>query len=90
MEEKYEVNGKMCDAVKVDMYGLSLMIIKGARGFLACGYINIAAAEKFNQAGAIVGGVKNYGDMIKAKVSAVSPLARSMGVSEGMSGLENI
>jgi uncharacterized protein YunC (DUF1805 family) len=37
---------------------------------------------------AIVSGVKNYDDMLKAEVKAVSAAAAALGVAAGMSGKE--
>lgn len=84
--EKLKIEGAEFDAVKIDMYGSALMIIKGSKGFLACGYINIETAEKLSHACAIVRGVKDFGDMLAAKVCAVSSAARALGVEEGISG----
>lgn len=86
MEEKYEINGKTYSAVKVDMFGVSLMIIKARSGFLACGYVNIELAEKLGHAGAIVSGVKCFDDMAKASIKACSSEASKKGVEIGMSG----
>ena len=86
--EKLNIEGAEFDAVKIDMYGSALMIIKGSKGFLACGYINADTAEKLSHACAIVRGVKDFGDMLSAKVCAVSSAARALGVEEGICGAE--
>jgi len=65
-----------------------LLIIKGARGVLGCGYLNIEAFNRGGEAGAIVRGVNSYEDMLKAKVVAVSEAARSLGAEAGMTGEE--
>ena len=86
--EKLNLGDLEFDAVKVDMYGAALMIIKGSKGFLACGYINVETAEKLSHACAIVKGVKNFADMAEAKVCAASSAALALGVKEGMSGAD--
>jgi uncharacterized protein YunC (DUF1805 family) len=63
-----------------------LLLIKGAKGILACGYLNIETFNKTGEAAAIVTGVKTYEDMVKAKVIAVSNAARAAGIEIGMSG----
>jgi uncharacterized protein YunC (DUF1805 family) len=68
--------------------GLPLLIIKGSKGFLACGYINVETCDKTGEACAIVSGVKNHDDMLNAEVKAVSVAAEKLGVRLGMRGEE--
>ncbi|MEO5803876.1 MAG: DUF1805 domain-containing protein [Verrucomicrobiota bacterium] len=63
-----------------------LLLIKGAKGILACGYLNIETFNKTGEAAAIVSGVRTHEDMSKAKVIAVSNAARSIGIELGMTG----
>ena len=52
------------------MFGIKILLIKAGKGALGCGYINMAAAEKFNHALAIVSGVASYEDMLAAEVKS--------------------
>jgi uncharacterized protein YunC (DUF1805 family) len=65
-----------------------LLIARGAKGMLACGYINPATCEKTGEACAIVTGVKSFDDMLEAEVIAVSEAAQILGVEVGQSGRE--
>jgi len=67
---------------------LPLLIIKGSRGFLGCGYINLETCDKTGEACAIVTGVKAHDDMLDAEVKAVSTEAARLGVRVGMKGKE--
>ena len=67
---------------------LPLLIIKGSKGFLGCGYINVEACNKTGEACAIVTAVNNYDAMLAAKVTAVSTEAARLGVQVGMKGEE--
>jgi len=67
---------------------LPLLIIKGARGFLACGYINCETCNKTGEACAIVTGVKTHDEMLHAEVKAVSTEAAKLGARIGMKGKE--
>ena len=86
--EKILVEDKAMMAGSMDMYGVKILLITSGKGALGCGYINLAAAEKFGHALAIVSGVKTYEDMLNAEVKAVSPAAAAAGVKPGMSGRE--
>ena len=68
--------------------GLPLLIIKGAKGFLACGYINVETCNKTGEACAIVTGVKTHDEMLHAEVKAASAAAERLGVRVGMKGKE--
>ena len=66
----------------------SILLIRGGKGMLGCGYFSLEAADKFGDALAIVSGVSNYDNMLAAAVKAVSPEAAALGVKCGMSGRE--
>ena len=68
--------------------GLPLLVIKGSRGFLACGYINVETCNKTGEACGIVTGVKTHDEMVSAEVTAVSHEAEKLGVRVGMQGEE--
>jgi uncharacterized protein YunC (DUF1805 family) len=67
---------------------LPLLIVKGSKGFLACGYIAVDTCNKTGEACAIVSGVKTHDDMLEMEVKAVSEKAASMGARTGMKGRE--
>lgn len=64
------------------------VMIIGRIGFVACGFINIDAAERFNVAAAMISGVKSYDDMLNAEVKAATSKAQSLGLKVGMKGKE--
>ena len=68
--------------------GLPLLVIKGSKGFLGCGYINVETCDKTGEACGIVAGVKTHDVMLSAEVKAVSIEADKLGVRVGMKGEE--
>jgi len=67
---------------------LPLLIIRGSRGFLGCGYINVSVCDRTGEACAIVTGVKTHEDMLDADVKSVSTEAERLGIRVGMKGRE--
>lgn len=65
-----------------------LLVISGAHGVLACGYLNVATFDKLEEAGAIVTGVSSFEEMLDATLVAVSQAAQKLGLAEGMTGRE--
>ncbi len=70
---------------KIDLK-LPLLIVKGAKGFLACGYISVETCAKTEEACAIVSGVKTQEDMLSKEVKGVSPNEERLGIKVGMIG----
>ena len=65
-----------------------ILIIAADRGFLGCGYINVAAANRVGDICAIVTGVKTPEDMLEAHVVDMSEKAAELGIKKGMIGTE--
>ena len=86
--EKLDIDGKEAEGVSVFTGNVYVLLIKAAKGFLGCGYFNIDAANKFDDAAAIVTGVKTFDDMLDAAVVKVSEKAASLGIKQGMTGKE--
>lgn len=89
MADQLTVDGKKFEGLSYSLGDKApLLILKGSRGYLACGYISIATAERLNDVGVIVRGVKTFHDMLEAKVQEVSSEADKLGVKVGMTGRE--
>lgn len=86
--EKLSLGANEFEAYRIPTVNSAILFIKGTKGFLACGYFNIETAEKLGESVAIVTGVKNFDDMLRAEVRKISTAAASAGVKPGMSGLE--
>jgi uncharacterized protein YunC (DUF1805 family) len=69
---------------------LPLLVIRGSRGVLACGYLNVETFNKTGELGAIVTGVKDFDEMLAAKVVSVSRAAAQAGMKAGMTGGEAV
>ena len=82
------INAQTLDAVAFPTEHSVVLMIRGKKGLLGCGYLSVATADKTGDAVAIVSGVKNYDDMLKAEVKAVSAPAAALGVAAGMTGKE--
>jgi len=61
-----------------------LLLIKGSRGFIMCGYLNISVADRLGLAAARVVGVRTVEDMLEKNIVEVTAKARELGIKEGM------
>lgn len=65
-----------------------LLLLKGSRGVLACGYLSVEALDWQGDAAAIVRGVEDFDAMLQAEVREVTRAAAALGVRPGMRGAE--
>lgn len=64
----------------------NLVLVLTKKGFVMCGYLNIATADKLGDVAAVVRGIKTVDDLLKAKVQEVSEAAKKIGIELGMTG----
>ncbi len=76
--------GKKFFGIKVDLGNAPLLIIKGERGYVMCGYLNINVAEKLGDIAAMVRGVKTIDEILDKEIYAVTSKAKELGIREGM------
>ncbi len=61
-----------------------LILIRGDKGFVMCGYLNIDVAEKLGIPAVRVSGVKNIDEMLEKTISEVTSKAMEIGIKPGM------
>ena len=79
-----DVAGVKFHGLKVEFDDIPpLLLLKGGKGFVMCGYLNIEAAEKVGSAAAIVSGVNSFEDVLNAEIKAVTTKAKGLGLETG-------
>lgn len=79
--EKIDVNGVSFLGLKAELKDLPpLLLIKGEKGFIMCGYLNIEVAEKLGATAAVVSGVKSFDDVLNAEIKVVTTKAKALGL----------
>ncbi|MBZ3935799.1 YunC family protein [Methanimicrococcus blatticola] len=85
--EKLNIDGKEFDAYSISLDPAPFLLIRAAgKSFLACGFLDINAADTLSSCAAKVKGVKTFDDMMAAEVVAVTKEAEKKGVKVGMTG----
>ncbi len=83
--DKFKFDGKSFQGVKSTIPGgPPLLLIKGEKGFVMCGYLSAEVAERVGLAAAIVSGVKSFEDVLNAEVKVATSKAKELGVEPGM------
>ena len=84
--EQIDFEGNILEGYAIPTGNTALLLIKAKNGFLGCGYVSLETAERVGDAAVIVSGVKNFDDMLAAKVKAMSSAAAARGVTAEMTG----
>lgn len=82
--DKIIVNGKTFHGMKSTLPNVPpLLLIKGSKGFIMCGYLNMESAEKLGAVAAMVTGVNSFDDVINAQIKASTSKAKELGLEPG-------
>jgi len=60
-----------------------LIVLRGRRGYVMCGYLNLQAAQKLRDAAVKITGVSTIEEALEAKVLACTTCARRLGIYPG-------
>ena len=81
--KKIKIGKKYIEAVWVKLQGKNLILLRGSRGYVMCGYLNLKAAEKFKDAAVKVTGVSTIEEALKSSAHSCASQARKLGIYKG-------
>jgi len=82
--QEISLGGKTIEALCVPLLEKNLIVLRGSRGYIMCGYLNMAAADKFNEVAVKITGVASIEDALSARAGEVSLAARAAGITVDM------
>lgn len=89
--EQLDINGTAAQGVMAAAPGgeghPNMILVQCKAGYLMCGYLNMAAAEKFGDAAVLVGGA-DFEAVLANPIKGMTQRAAEKGVREGMTGRE--
>ena len=86
-----KIDDKVALGLKVELPDSPpILILIGQTGFVMCGFLNMDKAEKLNVTAAMVSGVKNFDDVLRAEIKAATSKAQIKGIRIGMKGKEAV
>ncbi|MFA6216845.1 MAG: DUF1805 domain-containing protein [Candidatus Omnitrophota bacterium] len=80
---KIKVGKKSIETFLIPLLGKNFILLKGARGYIMCGYLNLNAARKFREVAVKITGVKTIAEALKTSVHSCSPAAAKLGIVKG-------
>jgi uncharacterized protein YunC (DUF1805 family) len=75
-----KVGKKRLKAFTFPLGKANLIVIKGKKGYVMCGYLNLNTARLLGDAAIKVKGISNIKKALKAKVVSLTPQAKSLGI----------
>lgn len=81
--DSFQRDGRAYSFLKVEMGKAPFLLIRGEKGYVMCGYMNLDAATKLGDLGVRVSGVSDLDTMLAAKVAGCTPAAADAGIKEG-------
>lgn len=81
--DTYQQDGKVFQFMKMPMQKAPLLVLKGEKGYVMCGYLNLEAAEKLGDVAVRVTGVNTLEDVLSKEVAGVTTGAKAAGINPG-------
>ena len=82
------IGQKKAVGFEISLPGAPLLLARGDKGFVMCGYLDMSVADKFGQAAAVVRGIKTLDELLEKPVADVSAKGKRRGIKPGMTGLQ--
>jgi len=74
------VGAKKIDAVCIKLLSRNFILLRGRRGYVMCGYLDMKAADKFKDVAVKIAGVSTISEALKTKAVSVSDAAKRIGL----------
>jgi len=81
--KKIKVGRKYIEAISIRLLSKNLILLKGRKGYIMCGYLNLKAAEKFKDVAVKIVGVATIEEALKVNIQSCTSSAKRLGISKG-------
>lgn len=81
--KKLKIGKKYIEALSIKLLSKNFILLRGTKGYVMCGYLNLRAAEKFKDVAVKFTGASTIKEALKASVHSCTPSARKLGVYKG-------
>ena len=78
--KKINIGKKHVEAILIGLQKKNLILLKGSKGYVMCGYLNLKVADKFEDVAVKIVGVSNIGQALKALVHSCTLSAKRLGI----------
>ncbi|MDP8253648.1 MAG: DUF1805 domain-containing protein [Candidatus Kaelpia aquatica] len=85
IKEIIKVGDSFIEAVSIKLGNHNLIILRGSRGYIMCGYLNMDVADNFGDIAIKITGVGTIQEALDTAAKEVSREAKNIGIYEGQS-----
>ncbi|MCX5711075.1 MAG: DUF1805 domain-containing protein [Candidatus Omnitrophica bacterium] len=78
-----KIGNKGIEAIAIKLLTKTFVLLRGSKGYIMCGYLNLKVAQKFQDAAAKIVGVASIEDALKAQIHSCTPQAKKIGIKPG-------
>jgi len=78
-----KIGKKHIIALLAPLQSKNLIVLRGSRGYVMCGYLNLKVAEKFDDVAVRIVGVSTIAGAISASVHSCTSAAKKLGIKKG-------
>ena len=72
-------------ALEFKLLDKKLIVLRGRKGYIMCGYLNLSVAQKFGDCAAKITGVSNVKEALRARIHSCTYAAKRSGIHKGQS-----
>ncbi len=81
--KKIKIGRKYIFAISFKLLSKNLIVLRGAKGFVMCGYLDLAVAQKLGDCAVRMTGVSTIKQALEAKVESATSFAKKLGIYPG-------
>ena len=81
--KRIKVGAKYIEAFWIKLLAKNLILLRGSRGYIMCGYLNLSAAQKAGDIAAKITGVCTIEEALKTHIHSCTDQAKKAGISSG-------
>ena len=85
VSKRIKVGKKQILAVLVKLVSKNLILLKGKRGYIMCGYLSMVAANKFGDVAVKITGVATIKQALDSRAVSISVAAKKIGIKRKQS-----
>jgi uncharacterized protein YunC (DUF1805 family) len=80
---KIKIGKGHVEALEMKLLSKNLIVLRGSKGYVMCGYLNLAAARRFKDAAIKITGISTIAEALRTTVVSCTGPARKLGVYKG-------
>jgi uncharacterized protein YunC (DUF1805 family) len=82
-QKRIKIGKKFIEAFAIRLLNKTFILLRGSRGYVMCGYLNLKTAQKFGDVAVKITGVSTIEEALKASVHSCTSAAKRLSIHKG-------